>query len=481
LSAIKRLAGETALYGLGSIVPRAINFFLTWLHTRVFVNPEEYGVITNLYAYVAFLNIIYIFGMETAFFRFATKPGADPKRIFNIAQTAVSGISIFLSLLFILFSQPIATQLNIPGKEEYIIWLALVMLFDAIVALPFARLRLEKKPLQYALAKITNVVMFVGLNFFFLKIIYNPEVGVGYVFLANLIANAFFVLFFIRTLLQWRPTYDKEVFPAMIKYAYPIMITGVAGMINEMFSRTTLELWLPKNFYPGKSSAYALGVFGACFKLAVIMNLAIQAFRFAAEPFFFSNAADKNSPALFARINHYFIIVCCIILLSVSINLDIFKYFLGNPKYWEGLQIVPILLLAYVFLGIYYNLTVWFKLTDKTYYGTMIAFGGAAVTILANYILIPIAGYVGSSWATLLCYASMTVVCYALGQKYFPIPYYVIPGLSYIVLTTTLVYVVNKIEIHNQWLAFGFHSIVICVYLLIIYLLEQKKLTQRVV
>jgi O-antigen/teichoic acid export membrane protein len=211
------------------------------------------------------------------------------------------------------------------------------------------------------------------------------------------------------------------------------------------------------------------------------MNLAIQAFRFAAEPFFFSNATDKNSPALFARVNHYFIVVCCVILLSVSINLDIFKYFLGDPKYWEGLRIVPILLLAYVFLGIYYNLTVWFKLTDKTYYGTMIAFGGAVVTILANYILIPIAGYFGSSWATLICYASMTVACYVLGQKYFPIPYHVISGLTYIVLTTALVYIVNFIEIQNQWLAFGFHSIVICIYLLIIYLFEQKKLTQRVV
>jgi O-antigen/teichoic acid export membrane protein len=167
LSAIKRLAGETALYGLGSIVPRAINFFLTWLHTRVFVNPEEYGVITNLYAYVAFLNIVYIFGMETAFFRFATKPGADPKRIFNISQTVVTGVSIFLSVIFIVFSKSIAVHLNIPGKEEYIVWLALVMLFDAIVALSFAKLRLEKKPLQYALAKITNVVMFVGLNYFF--------------------------------------------------------------------------------------------------------------------------------------------------------------------------------------------------------------------------------------------------------------------------------------------------------------------------
>jgi O-antigen/teichoic acid export membrane protein len=475
------LAGETALYGLGSIVPRAINFFLTYLHTRVFVNPEEYGVITNLYAYVAFLNILYIFGMETAFFRFATKTGADPKKIFNVAQTAVTSISLVFSLGFISFSNPIANALQIPGHQNYIIWLALVMMFDAIVALPFARLRLEKKPLQYAAAKIINVLMLVGLNYFFLKIIFDPAIGVGYVFLANLISNAFFLFYFGKTLITWRPVFDREVFPSMIRYAYPVMITGVAGMINEMFSRTTLEWWLPKDFYPGKSSAYALGVFGACWKLAIIMNLVIQAFRFAAEPFFFSNASDKNSPALFARINHYFIIVCCVILLVVSVNLDILKYFLGDPKYWEGLSIVPILLLAYLFLGVYYNFTVWYKLTDKTYYGTMIAMSGAAVTILANYILIPIAGYTGSSWATLICYFSMTVICYGLGQKYFPIPYRVIAGLTYIVLTTSLVYIVNKIEIQNSWLAFVFHSIVIGVYLVIIYLFEQKKLKQTVV
>lgn len=480
MSKIKRLAGDTVLYGLGSIIPRTINFFLTWLHTRVFSNPEEYGVITNFYAYIAFLNIIYSFGMETAYFRFASKPGADPKRIFNLAQTVIVTIGILLSVSFILLAKPLANQFNIPTHSNYVVWLTLVMFFDSIVALPFAKLRLERKPLQYALAKIINILLYVGLNLFFLTVIYNPTLGIGYVFLANVLANAFFIIYFAKTLLQWRPAFDKEISPQMFKYAYPVMLTGLAGTINEMFSRTTLQWWLPKNFYPGKSSEYALGIFGACYKLGMLMSLAIQAFRFAAEPFFFSHASDKNSPLLFARVNHYFVIICCILLISVSINLDLLKYFLGDPKYWAGLSVVPILLLSYLFLGIYYNLTVWFKLTDKTYYGTFITVGGAILTIVANYFLIPVAGYVGSSVATLLCYAVMMVACYLLGQKFYPIPYKVAADLSYILITCTLIYVINNIKIENQMLAISFHAGIIFIYLTLIFLFERKQFRQSI-
>lgn len=262
----------------------------------------------------------------------------------------------------------------------------------------------------------------------------------------------------------------------MLSYSYPIMLTGLAGMTNEMFSRQTLDWWLPENYYPGQSPAYALGIFGACYKFAMLMGLAVQAFRYAAEPFFFSNADDKQSPQLFARVNHYFIIVCCILLLSVSINLDLLKHLLGDSRYWEGLPIVPILLLGYLFLGVYYNLSVWFKLTDKTYYGTIITVVGVIITIVANYFLIPIAGYMGSSWATLICYLTMTIMCYLLGQKFYPIPYNVGKGFGYIVLTTLLVYAVSLISFENQWVATGFHTMVLMAYLLIVYLVEKKDL-----
>ncbi|HET9054754.1 MAG TPA: polysaccharide biosynthesis C-terminal domain-containing protein, partial [Cyclobacteriaceae bacterium] len=231
-----------------------------------------------------------------------------------------------------------------------------------------------------------------------------------------------------------------------------------------------------EGFYENRSEEYALGIFGACYKLAVLMNLAIQAFRYAAEPFFFSNAAEKNSPQLFARVNHYFIIVCCVILLGVSINLDILKYFLGDPAYWEGLHIVPILLLAYLFLGVYYNFSVWFKLTDKTYYGTIITVIGMIITIAANYLLIPVAGYEGSAVAALLCYVGMTAICYFLGQRFYPIPYAVTRGIFYIGVTLLLVYGVNAINIESQVIATLFHGAVVVAYLAVVYLIEGKDL-----
>lgn len=472
---IKRLAGETVLYGLGSIVPRFLNFLLVRLHTDVF-DPEAYGIITKLFAYAAVINIVLMLGMETAYFRFSSKTQDDEKKIFNIAQTFVMAVSFFISLIFIVFSEPIADVMSIPGQPNIIIWLAIILFTDAVVAIPFARLRQQKKALQFAAGKLINIAILVGLNIYFLKIAFEPAMGVGFVVLANLIANAFYLIFFARTLLSWRPVYDTALSPSMMQYAYPIMLMGLAGMTNEMFSRLTLEWWLPVGFYEGQSSEYALGVFGACYKFAVLMNLAIQAFRYAAEPFFFSNAEDKNSPLLFARVNHYFIIVCCFILLAVSINLDILKYFLKREGYWEGLYIVPILLLAYLFVGIYYNLSVWFKLTDKTYFGTIFTVGGAIITVLANYILIPLYGYLGSSWATLICYSSMMLACYYFGQRYYPIPYPIGKAVAYISGTMVLVYVINSISIENQWIATSFHAAVLLLYAGIIFLFERKEL-----
>ncbi|QOI96276.1 MAG: polysaccharide biosynthesis C-terminal domain-containing protein [Flammeovirgaceae bacterium] len=473
MSAIKKLAGETALYGLGTIVPRLFNFLLLPLHTAVFA-PEAYGVITYLYAFVAFINVVYMWGMETAYFRFATKPGADAVQVFNLAQTVVVTISFSFSLLFIAFKFPIASYLNINGNEHYVTWLAGIMAIDALVAIPFARLRLEKKPKTFAAAKITSVALLLILNYYFLKVNYQEEIGIGYVFLANLMGNAVLIIFFVKQLAAWRPAYHREITPAMFRYAYPVMLTGVAGMVNEMFSRITLEWWLPENFYPGKPSAYALGVFGACYKYAVFMSLAVQAFRFAAEPFFFSHAQDKHSPNLFARVNHYFVIAGCLILLGVSLNLDLLKYILGDPQYWEGLVIVPILLTAYLFLGIYYNLSVWFKLTDKTYFGTLFSVGGAVITVAANYMLIPVLGYVGSSIAALLCYVSMTIACYKTGQAYFPIPYRIGKSLLYIVVALVLIYIGTWIPIERYWLAMLFHNSLVLGYGGLVYFLERS-------
>ncbi len=480
MSKLKRLAGETALYGLGSILPRVLNFLLVPLHTINMFGKAEYGQITKLYAFVGVINIVYMFGMETAFFRFDTKPEADKQRIFNLSQTTVVFISLLLSIIFISFSSPIANSLNIAAHPEFIIWLVLTMFVDALVAIPFARLRLQKKALVFAVAKIFNVSVLIGLNYYFLKINFDPSIGIGYVFLANLIANSFFIIFFFKTIVTWRPAWDKDISSQMLHYAYPVMITGVAGMINEMFSRSMLDWWLPENFYAGATREEAGGIFGACYKFAVFMNLGIQAFRYAAEPFFFSNATDKNSPALFAKVNHYFVIVCCMVLLGISINMDFIKLFFIGEEYWVGLGIVPVLLLAYLFLGVYYNMSVWFKLTNKTHYGTIITLIGVFITVAGNFILIPVAGYMGSSIAAFLCYFTMAVVCYVIGQRFYPIPYSIVKDLSYIIITYCIMLAASSISIDNRWVNLGFDLVVVIIFCGVIFLIERKSLTQPV-
>jgi O-antigen/teichoic acid export membrane protein len=475
LTKIKKLAGDTMLYGLGNIVPRFLNFILFPIHTKSRFDPEEFGVFTLLMSLVAFMNIIYSFGMETTLFRFATKPGADKQRVFNAGLTVTLFIGAILSGSIILFSQPIANMLHVGDHRNYIIWLAVIMFIDNMASLPFARLRLEGKPLQFAIYRIANILVVVGLNLYFLFVIYDPAIGIGYIFLAMLIANSMYILFFFKTFINWRPVYDREISSSMLSYSYPIVLTGLLGTTNEFFSRISLETWLPEGFYEGRSSKFAVGVYGACYRFAVLMNLAVMAYRMAAEPFFFNNAADKESPKLFARVNHYFVIVCCFILLGIAINMDVLKHLMAK-SYWEGTVVVAPLLLGYFFFGIYYNMTVWYKLTDKTIYGTYISVGGAALTILLNYILIPMYGYLGSAWATTFVYLAMTVVCYLLGRKYYPIPYPVFSDALYIIVTTALVYVVNLYEFDNLILGVTVHTGILLAWLGIVYLIEKKSL-----
>lgn len=475
MAKLKQLAGETVLYGLGSIVPRAINFLLVSLHTIDMFTPAQYGRITYLLSIVAFFNIVYSFGMETAYFRFATKTGGDENKIFNLALTSVLLVSVPFTILILIFAAPISNWADVSGHSELIVWIAITMLVDASVTIPFTRLRLQKKAWLFASLKISIILIQVGLNVYFLKFAYHSSIGIGYVFLANLIANFFYVLFFSRTLLSWRPAFDKTISPQMLKYAYPIMLTGLAGMTNEMFSRITLEKWLPPNFYGTISNSAAMGIFGACYKFAVFMNLGVQAFRYAAEPFFFSNAKEKNSPELFAKVNHYFVVTCCIFLFAISDNMGIIKYFIGS-EFWSGLPIVPVLLLAYLFLGVYYNYSVWFKLTDQTYFGTIITVIGAIITIGANYLLIPLFGYMGSSWAALICYFSMTMICYFIGQKKYPIPYRMAADMGCIAATVALIALSGQVQFSNLIINTAVHLILTAAFIFSLYWVERKDL-----
>lgn len=393
-----------------------------------------------MYAYVAFLIVMLTYGMETAYFRFSTKEGSEPNTIFStVLSSLVSSTTLFI-LMAILFAQPIAEWLLYPNNKEYVVWFAIIVGLDAISSIPLARLRTENKAKTFAGINIANVLVYLGLNLFYLSYclplvaegggnwltdtFYDPGTGVGYVFIANLIASIVKFLLLAPTMLRGLTKPQLALLKPMLVYSLPLLVAGLAGMMNEMFDRVMLKRLL----YPilGEQQAmYQLGVYGACYKLSILITLMIQAFRYAAEPFFFSQAKEEGSKALYAKIMTYFVWVLAGTFLFVMLYIDLFKYFIPNEEYWVGLKVVPVLLLANIFLGIYYNQSVWYKLTEKTSYGAALAIFGAVITLVLNLIFIPKYGYVAAAWATFSCYAAMMVVSYFLGKKHYPVPYQV--------------------------------------------------------
>ncbi|MFC7666837.1 polysaccharide biosynthesis C-terminal domain-containing protein [Hymenobacter humi] len=387
-------------------------------------------------------------------------------------------------------------MLDIPaGHERYAVWVALILGLDALSAIPFARLRLQNNARKFAAIKLANIVLNVGLNLFFIVLcpavasgkwlpalqplvarLYDPTVGVGYVFLSNLVASGFTLLLLWRELLDFRFRLNLAPLRPLLKYAYPLMLMGLAGMVNETLDRILLPKWLPNNFYPGQSSLTAVGIYGACYKLSIFMSLVIQAFRYAAEPFFFSQSTEKNSPATFAMILKWFTLCCAVIFVGISLNVEDFgQLFLRRPEYLQGLVVVPVLLLANLFLGMYYNLSVWFKLTDRTYYGTYIGAGGAVLTIALNFLLIPILGYLGCAIATLVCYFTMAVLCWRLGERHFPVPYPALRLGLWLVAASALVGLGWWVQFDDWWMRHAWHAGLTVVFLLALYLVERPR------
>lgn len=420
---------------MSSIIGRFLNYLLVPIYTRIFLDAE-YGVVTELYAYVAFFTVLYTYGMETAFFRFSEKE-KNYDTVFSAAFLSMAFTTTLLTCILIFFSGEIATKLNYPDHPEYITWFALILAFDSLTAIPFARIRQKGQPVRFAAIRIINILSNIGLNIFFLVLcpwvikhgspelaglvqkIYDPGIGVGYVFISNLIASAIMFALTCTEVVKHRISFDGKLWKEMMIYALPLLLVGFAGIVDEMTGRALLK-WL----LPGTSdeNLAQLGIYGACYKLAMLVSLFTQAFRYAAEPFFFSHAKEANAPQTFARVTKYFIIIGCLMFLVIMLYIDVFKYFIGE-NFRSGLNVVPILLWANIALGAYYNLSVWYKLADKTMTGAYISIAGAVVTIVLNIVLIPVLGYAGSAWATLSCYVFMALVSYVLGQRYYPVPY----------------------------------------------------------
>ena len=486
MSLFKRLAGQTAIYGLSSIVGRLLNYLLVPIYTRVF-EKAEYGVVTEMYGYVGFLMIVFTYGMETSFFRYV-KEKAYSQKVFSTAVISLLVSSVALMAFFIGFSQPIANAIQYPEHAEYVIWFALVLGFDAIASIPFANLRYEERPIRFAVVKMVNIFTNMGLvlffvvlapkiadDFAFIQAIYNPDIRIGYIFLANLAASCVTLLLLLPEFRKVRWEFDKVLWKRMFWYAMPLMVAGFAGIINEMLDRVLLKYLLP---YDVDTNQAHLGVYGACYKLSILMTLFTQAFRYAAEPFFFAQSNQSNAKTVYAVVMRYFVAAGILIFLGVTFFMDIFKIFIGKD-FREGLFIVPILLLANLCLGIYYNLSIWYKLTDKTRIGAVIAVMGASITIVLNVALIPSVGYVGSAWATLVCYASMVVISYFWSRKYYPIPYEIGRILQYIMIGVGLFLLDGQLTsmLSNLVVLYGLKVFILLGYLGFVYWREKSGMT----
>jgi O-antigen/teichoic acid export membrane protein len=495
LNKIKKLAGQTAIYGLGTIVPRLLNYLLlTPFYTYIFAQGN-YGIFTELYAYVAFLLVILTYGMETTFFRFAEKE-KNPNQVFSTALFSIFFTTTIFIVFVYFFLQPIANAIHYENNPEYIVWIAIIVGIDAISSIPFAKLRQQNKAIKFVVIKLINVVVNIGLNLFFLvycpKIIsenpesilnsiYSPNIGVGYAFISNLIASAISFLFLIPTIVSCKVEISFSLLKRMLKYSYPLLIVGIAGIMNEHADKILLKHFIsvPDNIIDKKEFIMSqIGIYGANYKLAVLMTIFIQMFRYAAEPFFFSQEKEKNSDKVYADILKYFTIFGLLIFLSVTLYIDVVKYFIG-PEYRVGLKIVPIVLLANLFLGIFYNLSVWYKLKNLTHYGAIIAISGSLITIITNIIFIPKFGYTASAWATLACYVSMVIMSYSWGRKYLKIPYAIKNVLSYIAFAILIFIISNEFRPENRYLLFSLNTIYFAFFILLIYFFEKKILQTK--
>jgi len=497
MNKFKQLASETAIYGLSSIIGKAINFILVPFYTsKAILKVEEYGIVTELYSYVAVLNVVYLYGMETAYFRYTAKSKYGEKEIYSSVFSSIVITTVILTILLVTSATPIVNWLEFQGQERYVYWFAAIIGIDSLMAIPFVKLRYERKAKQFATYKLVNIFLNLGLNLFFLYFckniwngaflpewkgmiskVYNPNYNVEYVFISNLIANACYILLLFGVIKKAKFVINYQLLQPMLIYAFPLLLSQLAGNFNEMFSRMMLKKILPDGFYPDFNNQEALGIFGACYKISMIMTLTIQAFRYAAEPFFFRESLSKDSKDTYADVFLYFGIFGLFSVLAISLNLDIIKHiFLRDEAYWTALHIVPILLMASLFLGLYYNLSIWFKIQDKTYFGTIISVSAAIITIGMNFWLIPYFGYEGSAVTTLIVYFYMCLFALITGRKHYPIKYDLKKLGFYLVLAFVLLFIGWNINHPSEIVSQALKEIPILVFIVVFFVSDRKKL-----
>ena len=497
---MKILAKETAIYGVSSIVGKFLNWLLVPLYTSVLQQQSDYGIVTNLYAWTALLLVILTYGMETGFFRFANKAEENPKTVYSTSLIALFTTSLLFAVACVVWRMPIANALGYPTHSEFIALLGIVVAMDAFASIPFAYLRYKKRPLQFAALKLLFVFLNIILNLFFLVLCpkiqdwaiisswYNPDYGVGYVFVANILATGIQTLCLLPAIVEGfknehgLPTSDSrrlfsgDLLKRMLRYSLPLLVLGVCGIMNQ-----TLDRILFPFFYDGADAQAQLGIYGACFKVAMVMMMFTQAFRYAYEPFVFAKHKDRESVEAYADAMKYYIIFSYMILLGMIFYLDLLKFIIA-PSYWEGLKIVPVVLWTYIFQGVYFNLSFWYKLTDKTQWGAYFSIIGVVITFALQAIFVPRIGYMASAASSTVCYLVIMLLSYLIGRKHLEIPYDLRRIGIYTLLVVTLLagyYALAHFLPINQWIKMGIGTILLIIYCVSFYRLDGCTLIKK--
>lgn len=487
MSLIKKLAGQTAIYGLSHIISRVLLFVVFTVYLTRTVGEAEYGIYADMYSYATVILTILVFRMDTAMFRFG-RDKSDAQKVFNTGFVGVLVFSLVSLLILIPLVKPISELLQYNESPHYIRWFAYFLVLDALAALVFARLRLQDKPLRFVFYKLLNIIVTVILVLFFLEFMpkYFPEAyktlnsylgitrTIDFVFFTNLIASGTVLLAMLPEFASFRFSFDYSLFKKMSWYALPLVFVGIAGNINQAFAAPLQRVFLGEGVLDNLAN---VGVYAAAGKLAILLNLFTTAFNYAAEPFFFNNSDNKDSLKVYGKVALAFTIVACLATLGLIFYIDIITLLLGE-KYKSGVNVVPILLFAYIFLGLYYNVSIWYKLKDKTHIGALISLCGAFVTIVVSIVLLPKYGTIASAWAALACYISMVVLGYFIGQKYYPVEYPVLRILSYVLLTLVLSMSAYYLRgmVGSGLIYFGTVTIILAVFIFSAFKLEWRKL-----
>ena len=462
MSKLSSLAKDTAIYGLSSIIGRFLNYLLVPLYTaKISAASGGYGVITNIYAYTALVLVLLTFGMETTYFRFTNKTHEDSMRVYSTTLISVGTVSAAFVALVLLLITPLSNLMGYGDHPSYVWVMAITVAIDAFLCIPFAYLRQQKKALKFAALKMLNIIMSILLNIIYFAWLDGKDVG--YAFYINLVCSAMLLVCMVKELTGFSYVLDRAVLKRMLRYAWPILILGIAGILNQ-----TADKMLFPYIYKGADMEMQLGIYGACVKIAMIMAMITQAFRYAYEPIVFAGVKDKDQHEMYAKAMKYFIIFTLLAFLMVIAYLDVLKHIIGSD-YWSGLRVVPIVMAAEIMMGIYFNLSFWFKVIDKTIWGAVFSGIGCTVLLAINFFFVPRFGYMACAWGGFAGYGVAMIVSYVVGQKYYPINY-PLRSIAYYVLIAAVCYL-SMVHIHdnyNLWISLGFNTLVVIFFLSII-------------